>query len=1086
MKRFLSLTMCLAMVAMASVALAATTSGTHARDLSGYQKSADEPGSFLHSASSSQHAALRETAGPDTFILYGGPGSADGKFGTIVTPDRNGWDGFDLTDNPVFWHVSTFNSPTGTQAMWTGVEPSHPDGWSDGWVNAPGYGNGWDDALLYESGPIGADVALDQTVNLDFFFNYDMEGGYDFFTVEYDSAGTWTVAATYSGTNGPGGVFPVGGDQFSTSPQFTGPDGHPIHYDPNGYGGVNSDEIRIRLRFTSDGSYSDADGLNPTNGGGAEVDNITLSSTGGTLSGLSENYEVPAVPDPFTQPPVGTYLFDRDKAAWAGDFSDVYNQITSIDLCTENASAVIGFIDYGQVPSNSPGLDGTVSTGGSTSTTNYGIPGNYVVNYSGGLSNGLTPLINEVWSPDIFWDYQNDGPGVGDGADIAGCFFTYDIWLDLPIPNGIFSVWHVRSAVAGDFYGPWSDRNFVYYSVAGAVWGNSYRDVSDLLVSGPERVQVALGAWDYASYFGLPGGASTPAPVYDNFALKKYKLQGAVLSATQIRLANDGFPVNGALTFADQTQRDAMDIPFDMCLDVNSGDNFLVPGDSVVVDVESLIVGASVSTVKMYWNLKKNTFFEDLIRTEPAGGVYTQIVTGDPANFWAGTVAAQQSTTSSGQPVTGRWFFELPDVDFLYPGDHLEYYFEAVDTGGRTTTLPASTTGFGLHDNTFSRNFMVRGLPSVTDIGGTQPSVLVWDDGGIDQQYLNAFGQIGYVEGVDFDTYATLGSSSNVGNGIGSNTPTGGHGADPQQMVGYDSMFYFASNLDAGLFSDGSNAGSNDKGNDVNLLNQWTDQNSGAKNAAYFGDYVATGVNYDSAASQTYLQDVMGVDYQGYDVRPSIGGQQNALVQPSGNYGQFVVEFISNGGCLAVNEFDWIKPLTGASAGHLWYDPNTLAPFPETTVAASVVYDDPGSAGVGYQVTFPFALHRVLAPAARAGISPRAVLFAELLSLFGEPTSGGTVTSAPSRARAEMNVYPNPFNPSTQIEFANTRGLTGYVKVFNLRGELVRTLHTGEFQVESFRWDGTDNRGASVASGVYVVKGVAGDQVLTKKAALVK
>ena len=60
------------------------------------------------------------------------------------------------------------------------------------------------------------------------------------------------------------------------------------------------------------------------------------------------------------------------------------------------------------------------------------------------------------------------------------------------------------------------------------------------------------------------------------------------------------------------------------------------------------------------------------------------------------------------------------------------------------------------------------------------------------------------------------------------------------------------------------------------------------------------------------------------------------------------------------------------------------------------------------------------------------------------------------------------------------------MKVYNLRGELVRTLHAGEFQTQEFTWDGTDTRGASVASGVYVIQARADGQVATKKAALVK
>ena len=67
--------------------------------------------------------------------------------------------------------------------------------------------------------------------------------------------------------------------------------------------------------------------------------------------------------------------------------------------------------------------------------------------------------------------------------------------------------------------------------------------------------------------------------------------------------------------------------------------------------------------------------------------------------------------------------------------------------------------------------------------------------------------------------------------------------------------------------------------------------------------------------------------------------------------------------------------------------------------------------------------------------------------------------------------YPNPFNPSTTIHYI--LGKPGYttLKVYNLVGKEIRTLvnahqTAGEYSVA---WDGKDNFGRRVASGVYVV-----------------
>ncbi|RKZ18031.1 hypothetical protein DRQ53_01850 [bacterium] len=96
------------------------------------------------------------------------------------------------------------------------------------------------------------------------------------------------------------------------------------------------------------------------------------------------------------------------------------------------------------------------------------------------------------------------------------------------------------------------------------------------------------------------------------------------------------------------------------------------------------------------------------------------------------------------------------------------------------------------------------------------------------------------------------------------------------------------------------------------------------------------------------------------------------------------------------------------------------------------------------------------------------------------------IDSAPAVRRLELSIYTNPFNPKTTIEFTARAGAKGYVKVFNLRGELVRTVHSGEFQKQEFSWDGRDRRGAPVGSGVYLIRAVADGTILTAKVALVK
>jgi len=86
--------------------------------------------------------------------------------------------------------------------------------------------------------------------------------------------------------------------------------------------------------------------------------------------------------------------------------------------------------------------------------------------------------------------------------------------------------------------------------------------------------------------------------------------------------------------------------------------------------------------------------------------------------------------------------------------------------------------------------------------------------------------------------------------------------------------------------------------------------------------------------------------------------------------------------------------------------------------------------------------------------------------------------------------YPNPFNPSTTIEFsipADYRGLVS-LRVYNTLGEVVRELISGELAPGSYRqvWDGLDNSGRRLATGLYVYQLRAGNFSATRKLLLMK
>jgi len=65
--------------------------------------------------------------------------------------------------------------------------------------------------------------------------------------------------------------------------------------------------------------------------------------------------------------------------------------------------------------------------------------------------------------------------------------------------------------------------------------------------------------------------------------------------------------------------------------------------------------------------------------------------------------------------------------------------------------------------------------------------------------------------------------------------------------------------------------------------------------------------------------------------------------------------------------------------------------------------------------------------------------------------------------------YPNPFNPSTTISFDLAQAGEVKLRIFNVKGQLVKTLANGNFTPGNHKavWDGKDTNNRNVASGVY-------------------
>jgi hypothetical protein len=87
-----------------------------------------------------------------------------------------------------------------------------------------------------------------------------------------------------------------------------------------------------------------------------------------------------------------------------------------------------------------------------------------------------------------------------------------------------------------------------------------------------------------------------------------------------------------------------------------------------------------------------------------------------------------------------------------------------------------------------------------------------------------------------------------------------------------------------------------------------------------------------------------------------------------------------------------------------------------------------------------------------------------------------------------VKAHPNPFNPFTRITYSVPSSQRIVLTVYDLSGRLVRRLvdATSSAGEHSVTWDGYDESGGRVASGVYSIQLQAGASTRTKRVVLLK
>jgi hypothetical protein len=110
-----------------------------------------------------------------------------------------------------------------------------------------------------------------------------------------------------------------------------------------------------------------------------------------------------------------------------------------------------------------------------------------------------------------------------------------------------------------------------------------------------------------------------------------------------------------------------------------------------------------------------------------------------------------------------------------------------------------------------------------------------------------------------------------------------------------------------------------------------------------------------------------------------------------------------------------------------------------------------------------------------------------LLNESVQPVGAVEIAAVPTVFALAQN-YPNPFNPSTTIKYQIATDANVTLDVYNLQGQKIRTLVAKEQKAGYYSvvWDGRNEAGQTVSSGLYLYRVQAGSFVATHKMLLIK
>jgi hypothetical protein len=145
-----------------------------------------------------------------------------------------------------------------------------------------------------------------------------------------------------------------------------------------------------------------------------------------------------------------------------------------------------------------------------------------------------------------------------------------------------------------------------------------------------------------------------------------------------------------------------------------------------------------------------------------------------------------------------------------------------------------------------------------------------------------------------------------------------------------------------------------------------------------------------------------------------------------------------------------------------------------------LIYSDDGRA-------LPAGLAEFISISGHQDLKINEVQFSSIDGTLLKTTFDNGMSLLPEGYRLYQN-YPNPFNPMTDIRFDLPIASKTELKIFDILGREIRELVNFRLPAGNHKyiWDGTDNNGANVSSGIYLYRLKAGDFISSRKMILLK